>query len=142
MRLTDLYEERDQSGSMHENDISRAVVDGALTVHRALGPGLLESVYELALRYELTQRGLRVERQVPIPIEYRGVPLGEGFRADLIVDGKVLLELKSVEHLTPLHRKQTQTYLRLTGLKLGLLLNFGAALMKDGIVRCVNELEE
>jgi len=127
---------------MHESDISRAVVDGALTVHRALGPGLLESVYELTLAYELAQRGLSVERQVPIPIEYQGVPLGEGFRADLIVDGKVLLEPKSVEHLTPLHRKQIQTYLRLTGLKLGLLLNFGAALMKDGIVRCVNELDE
>jgi len=127
---------------MHENEISRTVVDGALTVHRALGPGLLESVYELALAYELAQRGLNVERQVPIPIDYQGVPLGEGFRADLIVEGNVLLELKSVEHLTPLHRKQIQTYLRLTGLKLGLLLNFGATLMKDGIVRCVNALED
>ena len=127
---------------MHESDISRAVVDGALTVHRALAPGLLESLYELTLAYELAQRGLSVERQVPIPIEYQGVPLGEGFRADLSVDGKVLLEPKSVEHLTPLHRKQIQTYLRLTGLKLGLLLNYGAALMKDGIVRCVNELDE
>jgi len=77
---------------------------------------------------------------VPIPIEYQGVPLGEGFDADLIVEGKVLLELKSVEHLTPLHRKQIQTYLRLTGLKLGLLLNFGAALVKNGIVRCANGL--
>ncbi len=127
---------------MHENEISRVVVDGALTVHRALGPGLLESVYELALAHELAQRGLGVERQVSIPIEYQGVPLGEGFRADLIVEGKVLLELKSVEHLTALHRKQIQTYLRLTDLELGLLLNFGAALMKDGIVRCVNGLEE
>ena len=79
---------------------------------------------------------------MPISIHYQGVPLGEGFRVDLIVAGKVLLELKSVEHLTALHRKQIQTYLRLTGLKLGLLLNFGAALMKDGIVRCVNSLEE
>ena len=127
---------------MHENELSRVVVDGALTVHRALGPGLLESVYELALAHELAQRGPSVERQVPIPIAYQGVVLGEGFRADLIVEGKVLLELKSVEHLTALHRKQIQTYLRLTGLKLGLLLNFGAALMKDGIVRCVNALEE
>ncbi len=127
---------------MHENEIARVVVDGALTAHRALGPGLLESVYELALAHELAQRGLGVERQVSIPIEYQGVPLGEGFRADLIVEGKVLLELKSVEHLTALHRKQIQTYLRLTGLELGLLLNFGAVLMKDGIVRCVNGLEE
>ena len=127
---------------MHENELSRVVDDGALTVHRALGPGLLESVNELALAHELAQRGLSVECQVPIPIEYQGVVLGEGFRADLIVEGKVLLELKSVEHLTALHRKQIQTYLRLTGLKLGLLLNFGAALMKDGIIRCVNALEE
>lgn len=127
---------------MHENEISSVVVDGALTVHRALGPGLLESVYELALAHELAQRGLSVERQVPIPIEYRGVLLGEGFRADLIVEGKVLIELKSVEHLTALHRKQIQTYLRLTDLKLGLLLNFGAVLMKNGIVRCVNGLAE
>ena len=127
---------------MHENEISSVVVDGALTVHRALGPGLLESVYELALAHELAQRGLSLERQVPILVKYQGVPLGEGFRADVIVDGKVLLELKSVEHLTPLHRKQIQTYLRLTGLRLGILLNFGAPLMKDGIVRCVNGLEE
>ena len=127
---------------MHENEISGVVVDAALTVHRVLGPGLLESVYELALAYELSRRGLRVERQVPIPVEYQGVPLGEGFRADLIIERKVLLELKSVEHLTALHRKQIQTYLRLTNLKLGLLINFGATLMKDGIVRCVNGLEE
>jgi GxxExxY protein len=127
---------------MHENEIARIVIDGALTVHRALGPGLLESVCELALAHELEQRGLRVERQVPILVEYQGVALGEGFRADIIVEGKLLLELKSVEHLTALHRKQIQTYLRLSGLKLGLLLNFGAMLMKNGIVRCVNGLEE
>jgi GxxExxY protein len=127
---------------MHENEISQVVVDAALTVHRVLGPGLLESVYELALAHELSQRGLTAARQVPIRIEYRGVYLGEGFRADIIVEGKVLLELKSVEHLTPVHRKQVQTYLRLTGLALGLLLNFGAPLMKDGIVRCVNGLQE
>lgn len=127
---------------MHENDISQVVVDAALTVHRVLGPGLLESVYELALAHELSQRGLRAARQVPIPIRYRGVSLGECFRADIIVDSKVLLELKSVEHLTPVHRKQIQTYLRLTGLELGLLLNFGAPLMKDGSVRCVNGLQE
>ena len=122
--------------------LASKAVEAAFRVHRAMGPGLLESVYELALAHELAQRGLSVERQVPISIQYQGVSLGEGFRADLIVAGKVLLELKSVEHLTALHRKQIQTYLRLTGLKLGLLLNFGAALMKDGIVRCVNALEE
>lgn len=129
---------RIDAGKRHIKSCRRWRADGtSRTGSRAAGVGL-----RVGPTHELAQRGLRVERQVPIPIEYRGVPLGEGFRADLIVDGKVLLELKSVEHLTPLHRKQIQAYLRLTGLKLGLLLNFGAALMKDGIVRCVNELEE
>ena len=127
---------------MTENEISKLVVDAAIQMHRTLGPGLLESVYEMVLEHELTKRGLRVERQVKIPIEYDGLQFDEGFRADMIVDGKVVLELKSVETLISSHRKQIQTYLRLTGLKLGLLLNFGAALMKDGIVRAVNGLEE
>jgi len=127
---------------MTENEISKEVVDAAIQVHRTLGPGLLESVYELVLEHELAKRGLRVERQVKISIEYDGLQFDEGFRADMIVNGKVVLELKSVEMLTSSHRKQIQTYLRLTGLKLGLLLNFGAALMKDGIVRAVNGLEE
>ena len=127
---------------MTENEISKEIVDATIHVHRTLGPGLLESVYEMVLEHELTKRGLRVDRQVKIPIEYDGLQFDEGFRADMIVDGKVVLELKSVETLTSSHRKQIQTYLRLTGLKLGLLLNFGAALMKDGIVRAVNGLEE
>jgi len=127
---------------MTENEISKEVVDATIHVHRTLGPGLLESVYELVLEHELAKRGLRVERQVKISIEYDGLQFDEGFRADMIVHGKVVLELKSVETLTSSHRKQIQTYLRLTGLKLGLLLNFGAALMKDGIVRTVNGLEE
>ena len=127
---------------MTENEISKEVVDATIHVHRTLGPGLLESVYEMVLEHELTKRGLRVERQVKISIEYDGLQFDEGFRADMIVNGKVVLELKSVETLTSTHRKQIQTYLRLTGLKLGLLLNFGAALMKDGIVRAVNGLEE
>ena len=117
-------------------------MDAAIQMHRTLGPGLLESVYEMVLEHELTKRGLRVGRQVKIPIEYDGLQFDEGFRADMIVDGKVVLKLKSVETLLSSHRKQIQTYLRLTGLKLGLLLNFGAALMKDGIVRAVNGLEE
>jgi len=127
---------------MTENEISKEVVDATIHVHRTLGPGLLESVYEMVLEHELTKRGLQVERQVKSPVEYDGLKFDEGFRADMIVDGKVVLELKSVEALTSSHRKQIQTYLRLTGLKLGLLLNFGAALMKDGIVRAVNGLEE
>ncbi len=101
-------------------------------------PGLFETVYEVVLAHDLQTRGLRVERQVPIPIALRGVKFDEGFRADMIIEGKVLLELKSVESLTKAHKKQVLTYLRLTGLKLGYLLNFGEALMKDGIVRIVN----
>jgi GxxExxY protein len=127
---------------MTENEISKVVVDAAIQVHRTLGVGLYESVYETVLAHELKKRGLCVERQVPIAIEYDGIRFNEGFRADMIVEGKVVLELKSVEMLTPSHRKQIQTYLRLTGLKLGFLLNFSAALMKDGIVRAVNGLEE
>ena len=127
---------------MTENEISKVVVDASIQVHRALGPGLLESVYEVVLAHELEKRGLQVERQVPVPIEYGNVRFNEGFRADIIVDGKVILELKSVEGISASHRKQIQTYLRLTGMRLGFLLNFGAALMKDGIVRAVNGLEE
>jgi len=127
---------------MIENEIGTMVVAAAIAVHRELGPGLLESVYETALGHELAERGLRVTRQKAIPIQYRGIIFDEGFRADLIVDDRVILELKSVENVTGAHRKQSQTYLRLTGCKLGYLLNFGAALMKDGITRTVNGLEE
>jgi len=127
---------------MTENEIGKTVVDAAITVHRALGPGLLETVYEVALAHELTTRELRVERQVPVPIEYDGITFDEGFRADIVIDRKVVLELKSVESTTAAHRKQIQTYLRLSGCKLGFLLNFGEALMKDGITRAVNRLEE
>lgn len=127
---------------MTENEIAREVVDAAVHVHRALGPGLLESVYETVFAHELQKRGLRVRRQVPIAISYEGVNFDEGFRADLIIEDKVILELKSVESLSGSHKKQIQTYLKLSGLKLGLLLNFNAAFMKDGIVRSVNRLEE
>lgn len=127
---------------MTENEIGRIVVDAAGKVHRALGPGLLESVYEVVLARELEGRGMRIERQVPVAIEYDGLKFDEGFRADMIVEGKVILELKSVERASPAHKKQIQTYLRLTGKKLGFLLNFGEALMKDGITRAVNGLED
>jgi len=127
---------------MTENEIGKVIVDSALTVHRELGPGLLETVYEVILAHELRQRGLRVERQVPVPIEYRGVKFDEAFRADLVVGGKVIIELKSVEQVSQAHKKQVQTYLRLTGCKLGFLLNFGEALMKRGITRVVNGLED
>lgn len=127
---------------MTENEIGKIVVDAAVAVHRALGPGLLESVYEAVLAGELSERGLRVERQLAVPIEYRGIRFDEGFRADLVVEGKVLVELKSVEKLTHVHKKQLLTYLRLSRRKLGFLLNFGEAMIKDGIVRTVNGLEE
>ena len=125
-----------------ENEIGAIVVAAAIAVHRKLGPGLLETVYEAVLTHELQQRGLETARQVPVPITYEGTAFDEGFRADMIVEGLVVLELKSVERLAPVHAKQVQTYLRLTGRRLGYLLNFGQALMKDGIVRCVNGLPE
>lgn len=127
---------------MNENEIGTIIVDCALTVHRELGPGLLETVYEVVLSRELEDRNLHVARQVRIPIEYKGVKFDEGFRADIIVQNKVILELKSVEKVTSAHKKQLQTYLRLTGLKLGYLINFSEALMKDGITRCVNGIED
>lgn len=123
---------------MNENEIGRIVVDTAVQLHRELGPGLLESVYEVLLAHRLRQAGLKVARQVPISIEFDGIHFDEGFRADIIVEDKVILELKSVESVSPAHKKQVLTYLRLTGLKLGYLLNFGAAVMKDGICRVIN----
>jgi GxxExxY protein len=123
---------------MHENEIGALVVDCAVNLHQDLGPGLLETVYEVTLARALERRGLSVQRQIAVPIEYGGETFVEGFRADVIVEGKVLLELKSVERITPAHKKQLLTYLRLTGLKLGYLLNFGEALMRDGITRTIN----
>ena len=127
---------------MDENEISRIVVDAAMMVHRELGSGLLESVYQAVLARELRERGLKVEREVAVPIDWRGLKFDEGFRADVIVEGKVILELKSVEAVNNAHKKQLLTYLRLTHMRLGLLLNFGAAVMKDGITRIVNALPE
>ena len=127
---------------MTANDIGTIVIESAIAVHQELGPGLLETVYEVVRVRELQDRDLKVERQVSVPIEYKGIRFNEGFRADIIVDGRVILELKSIERVTAAHKKQVQTYLRLTGCKLGYLLNFGEALMKSGITRCVNGLEE
>jgi GxxExxY protein len=127
---------------MTENDIARQIVDAAFKVHTRLGPGLLESVYSVVLEHELTQRGLTVVREVPVPIEYEGIRFNEGFKADLIVENFVIVELKSVEKFAPVHSKQLLTYLRLTGKRLGLLINFGEALIKDGIRRIVNGLPE
>ena len=127
---------------MTENEIGTIVIELAIAVHQELGPGLFETVYEVVLVRELEDRGLKAKRQVSVPIEYKGIRFDEGFRADIIVDGRVILELKSIERVTAAHKKQVQTYLRLTGCKLGYLLNFGEALMKSGITRCVNGLEE
>ena len=127
---------------MNENEIGTIVVDAAIAVHRELGPGLLESVYEVVLAQELKERGLNAERQVSVPITHRGHHFDEGFRADIIVECKVILELKSIQSVGNVHKKQLLTYLRLTGMKLGYLLNFGDALMKDGITRTVNGLPE
>lgn len=123
-----------------ENRIATEIVDAAFRIYRKLGPGLLESAYESVLVYELVQKGLRVDRQVPVPLVWEGLMMRESFRADLIIDGTVLIELKSVEMLAAVHRKQTLTYLRITGLKLGLIVNFGAHSFGDCIHRVVNGL--
>jgi GxxExxY protein len=127
---------------MRENEMGTVVVEEAFSLHREIGPGLLETVYEVVLADALSKRGLKISRQRPVPIKYRGLKFDEGFRIDIWVEEKVILETKSVEKVPPVHLKQLQTYLRLTGCKLGYVLNFGAALMKDGIFRCVNGLEE
>ena len=125
---------------MRENDISKEIVDAAFKIHTKLGAGLLESVYEAVMAYELQKRGLGFERQKPIPVVYEGMHLGEGFRADFIVEDLVIIELKSVEHIAPVHKKQLLTYLRLTNKRLGLLINFNTDLIKNGISRIVNNL--
>jgi GxxExxY protein len=125
---------------MHENDIAKQIVDAAYKIHTTLGPGLLESVYETVLAYELVKRGLGVTRRAAIPVAYEQINFDEGFRADLVVQDKVIVELKSVEKVAPVHKKQLLTYLRLADKRLGLLINFGEALIKDGITRIVNRL--
>jgi GxxExxY protein len=125
-------------GVMKENDIGTVLIDTAIYLHKELGPGLLESVYEAILSKLLSNKGLCVQRQVSIPINFEGESYDEGFRVDLFIEGKVIVELKSVEKIIPAHKKQLLTYLKLTNTKLGYILNFGAELMKDGIVRTIN----
>ncbi len=134
--------ESQRMDSMNENAIGTIVIEDAIQVHREPGPGLLETVHEVILADCLKARGLDVARQVPIKIRYRNITFDEGFRANLVVKNKVLIELKSVQAVIPAHKKQVQTSLRLTGLKLGYLLNFGEAVLKSGITRCVNGLVE
>ena len=125
---------------MTENEIAKQIVDVAFKIHTTFGPGLLESVYETIMAYELQKRGLRVQRQQAIPVIYEDVRMDLGFRADLIVEGKVVVEIKSVEAIAPVHKKQLLTYLRLTDKRLGLLINFNVELIKNGISRVVNGL--
>ena len=125
---------------MNENELSRIIVDRSLKIHRALGPGLLESVYEKILFYEMTNSNIKCKRQVDIPVFYENIKMDIGFRADLIIEDKVIIELKSVEKILPVHKKQVLTYLKITGMKLGLLINFNVELIKNGITRIVNNL--
>ena len=127
---------------MKENEVAKRILDVAFDIHRRLGPGLLETVYEVVLAQKLREVGLHVERQVKVAIEFDGVRFDEGFRADLVVENSVVVELKSVKSLEPVHPKQLRTYLRLLDLKLGLLINFNEELLKSGIKRVVNGLED
>jgi GxxExxY protein len=125
---------------MTENQIATTIVDTAYHIHADIGPGLFETVYERIMEVELTKRGLTVLRQEPIPIVYKGVHFKSGFRCDLLVQSKVIVEVKSIESIHPVHRKQVITYLRFAEKRLGLLINFNVVLIKDGIVRVVNNL--
>ena len=127
---------------MTENEIASIIVDTAFHIHCDLGPGLFETVYERVMEFELTKRGLSVYRQKPIPVVYGDLHLKAGFRADLPVEDKVIVEIKSIDALHPVHKKQVLTYLRFADKRLGLLINFNVALIKDGIVRLVNRLKE
>ena len=127
---------------MKPNEITREIVDAAYKLHTELGPGLLETVYEVTLAHELERRGMRVRRQVPIAIRYNGVEFNEGFRADLLVEESVIVELKSTEKNHPVYPKQLRTYLVIAGLHVGLVLNFGLERMSDGITRIVNGLPD
>lgn len=125
---------------MTENEIDATIVDAAYKIHTRLGPGLMESVYEATLAYELSKRGLQLRRQQGMPVIYETVRMSVGFRADLVVGGKVIVEIKSIDAIAPVHRKQLLTYLRLADKRLGLLINFNVELIKDGITRVVNRL--
>jgi GxxExxY protein len=127
---------------MHENDIATIIVDTAFRIHSDLGPGLFETVYERIMEVELSKRGLSAIRQKPIPIVYRGVHFGAGFRCDLLVGDKVIVEIKSIDAIHPVHKKQVLTYLKFADKRLGLLINFNVALIKNGITRLVNRLQE
>lgn len=125
---------------MTENELSKIILETCIEIHKELGPGLFESVYEEVLCYELKEKGIKFERQKAIPVIWKERKLDIGFKADLILEEKVLLEIKSIENILPVHKKQTLTYIKLTGIKLGMLINFKEALLKDGVNRLVNNL--
>jgi GxxExxY protein len=125
---------------MEINDVSGQIIDAAMKVHKALGPGLLESAYEACLAYELRKRGLRVATQEPLPIVYEDVRLDVGYRMDLVVEGAIVVEIKSLEAIAPIHKAQLISYLKLSGHKIGLLINFNVELLKQGVTRLVNGL--
>jgi len=138
--MSEIHVSREDAKARRDiEEVAAIVVTAALQLHRDLGPGLLESAYEAVLAKMLEQRDLLVERQKPVPIRYQGIELDEGFRLDLLVDVQLIVELKSVENIHPVHPKQLLTYLRLMNLPLGLLINFGAPLLKDGLQRVVNK---
>jgi GxxExxY protein len=128
------------SQSMHENDISYKIIGAALEIHKNIGPGLLESAYENALAFELKELGFKVRQQVPMPFIYKEIKQDVGYRIDLLVNNKVIIEVKAVETLIPVHYAQLLTYLKLSGVKLGLLINFNSKFLKDNIHRVVNNL--
>lgn len=127
---------------MHVNEITRDIISAGISVHRALGPGLLESAYQKCMYQELTVRGVPFEREVPLPLEYRGVRLDCGYRLDLLVARRVVVEVKAIEAIAPIHEAQLITYLRLGGWNVGLLMNFNVVILKDGIRRRVLDLRE
>ncbi len=127
---------------MNENEIAKIVVDAAFTIHTQIGPGLLESAYQAFMVFELKKRGLLVESEVPMPVQYDGVRVDVGYRADLLIEKSVVVELKSIEKVIDIHKKQLLTYLKISSLRLGLLINFGVPLIKDGITRIANDLNE
>jgi GxxExxY protein len=125
---------------MEENDLATKIIGAAIDVHRQLGPGLLESVYRDCMVYELKNRGLGIEREKTVPLRYKDLEFQAAYRADIIVDGKVIVELKAVDNLLPVHAAQLLSYLRLSGCKLGLLINFNVAQLRDGVKRVANQL--
>lgn len=127
---------------MDINALSSKIIGAAIEVHKALGPGLLESLYEGALCYELSLRDIEYKRQMPLPVIYKGKELGSGYRIDIVAEDAIILELKACDKIEPIHKAQLLTYLRLTGLNVGLILNFNSTVMREGITRVVNEFKE